>query len=142
MASRKANARYLRSVVLDLLTATIEGLPVSLAAGLAGVTPVAVYGWLDKNGEAFREKFAAAFHKAKAIAARRALEKINASGDWKAAAYWLDRNVAEYAEAGKASIAVNNTNVNVNGGLVVDDAAYDALQRLVAEQGTKGGDDE
>jgi hypothetical protein len=51
---------------------------------------------MSKNDAAFRPS-SREFERARAIAVIRNIEKLNTSKDWRAAAFWLDRNVPEFA---------------------------------------------
>lgn len=76
------------------------GMGVSLpaAAVMAGVSTSTIYSWRKQN-PAFRDQLA----KAKAEAVNKAVQVLNRSTDWRAAAFWLERQCSkEFGPKGAA----------------------------------------
>ena len=73
----------------------------SWTAAIAQIPFETVRNWMSKNDPAFRPDFLRAFERARAIAVGKNIKKIWRAKDWRAAAYWLERNIPEYAPATK-----------------------------------------
>ena len=74
-----------------------QGLPVKHACASSGLNYNTVCQWLNERTAIYDPKFDEAFGKAHAHAVKRNIKRINNSRDWKAAAFWLERNTPEFA---------------------------------------------
>jgi hypothetical protein len=73
-----------------------EGMPVKYAAADAGLVYSTVCQWLNHNSPIYDSKFDELFERAHSHAVKANIKRINKSRDWKAAAFWLERNVSEF----------------------------------------------
>ena len=87
---RKIRARARKAILLSLS----QGATISQACASAGVSRRAFYDWLQKDPR-FAEQVEIAFGKLIAVAESAIFSAIQ-RGDWKAAAWWLERRVPEY----------------------------------------------
>jgi hypothetical protein len=74
-----------------------EGLPTCHACALARLNYNTVRTWLNPKHKQYRASLDADFKAARATAVLYHLGVINESKDWRAHAWWLQRNVPEYA---------------------------------------------
>ena len=114
---------YVEDKVREFLECIAEGMPTRGAAAIAQIPFETVRNWMAKNDPAFRPDFFRAFEKARATAAQKNMRKLNDAKDWRAAAFWLERNVPEFAP--KATPA--QTTVANNKGIIMDAETCKAL---------------
>ena len=92
---------YVEDKVMEFLDCIAEGMPTRGAAAIAQIPFETVRNWMSKNDPAFRPDFLRAFERARAIAVGKNIKKLWRAKDWRAAAYWLERNVPEYVASTK-----------------------------------------
>ena len=73
-----------------------QGLPLKYATADSGLCYSTVCQWLNPRSSIHDPKFEALFDHAHARAVKTQIKRINTSRDWKAAAFWLERNTAEF----------------------------------------------
>ena len=114
---------YVEDKVTEFLDCIAEGMPTRGAAAIAQIPFETVRNWMSKTDPAFRPDFLRAFERARAIAVGKNIKKILRAKDWRAAAYWLERNVPEFAsKATPAQATVTN-----NKGIIMDEETLKAL---------------
>lgn len=79
------------------LRAISEGVPTCHAAALGRLPYDSVRAWLNPKHKQYRASLYREFERAKALCVIRHIEKINASKDWRAHAWWLERRCPEFA---------------------------------------------
>ena len=73
-----------------------QGLPLKYACADSGLCYSTVCQWLNPRSSIHDPKFEALFDSAHAQAVKSRINAINKSRDWKAAAFWLERNTPEF----------------------------------------------
>ena len=86
-----------------------QGLPIKHAAASSGLNYSTVCQWLNPRCAIHDPRFEEGFDKAHAFAVKRNIKRINASRDWKAAAFWLERNTPEFAPKSMHQHQVNQS---------------------------------
>jgi hypothetical protein len=89
------------------LDAIAQGMPTIYACNDSGLCYSTVCQWLNPNSAIHDPRFQASFDKAHAHAVKSNIKRINASRDWKAAAFWLERNTPHFAPKSFASHSFN-----------------------------------
>jgi hypothetical protein len=141
--SRRGRPRtsYVEEKVMEFLEAIAEGMPTRGAAAIAQIPFETVRNWMSKNDPAFRPDFFRAFEKAKASAARKRIKKLSESKDWRAAAFWLERNVSEYARKKVTSEVGKDIQQHRSDGIIITPERMkklsEAHDRLMAKLKTK-----
>jgi hypothetical protein len=79
-------SKYAEGVAGTVTRAAAVGVPLSAAAGIAGVSASTLYAWKAKFPE-FRDQL----DQAHAAAVGKAVRVLDESTDWRAAAWWLER---------------------------------------------------
>jgi hypothetical protein len=129
---------YVEDKVMEFLDCIAEGMPTRGAAAIAQIPFETLRNWMSKNDPAFRPDFFRAFEKARAIAVQKNIKKLNDSKDWRAAAFWLERNTEEFAPKEKAPSITNQVAVSSDKppGIILDEEtikqlsdAYDAMRK-------------
>jgi hypothetical protein len=118
---------HVEEKVMEFLEAIVECMRTRSAAAIAQIPFETVRNWLSKNDPAFRPDFFRAFEKARAIAVHKNIKKLNVAKDWRAAAFWLERNVPEFA---RKQI---NKNISDEPGTNNGDASVDTLIMTLSE---------
>lgn len=103
--------------IQSFLEAVADGMPTKYACGDSGLNYSSVSQWLNPNLPNYDPKFLELYEKAIAVAVRRNIKRINASRDWKAAAFWLERSTHEFHPKS------TQMNLSANGQASSDDSA-------------------
>jgi hypothetical protein len=83
------------------------------ACSMAGISYERMTTWLSPSNTAYKEGLNKLYQRAKAIAFSKHVEALHESKDWKAHAFWLERNEKDYAPRDKISgNVVNNIGIN------------------------------
>src|SRR5262245_34170813 len=80
------------------LTMVATGLPTCHACAMAGRSYNTVRTWLDPKHKQYRASLDSEFKRARATCVMRHIEKLNASEDWRAHAFWLERMTVEFSK--------------------------------------------
>jgi hypothetical protein len=75
---------------------------------MSGVHFESMVNWLSPSHQSYKEGLAKLYKRAKAIAFGKHVEALHDSKDWKAHAFWLERNEKDYAPRDKVSGNVIN----------------------------------
>ena len=110
------------------------------AAAIAQIPFETVRNWMSKNDPAFRPDFLRAFERARAIAVGKNIKKLWRAKDWRAAAYWLERNIPEYAPATKEG-ALRTEAGEDKQGIIMTPEAMKELSDAYDKRTTKNGSD-
>ena len=125
------------------LTAIAKGVPTCHAAALGRLPYHSVRAWLNPKHNQYRASLYREFERAKALCVIRHIEKINASKDWRAHAWWLAHMTEEFA--GKKA-RDNDDGKAPNSGIVMDaetikelSEAHDQMMERLAKQAKDSG---
>lgn len=128
MAQRGRKTKYTTKTVKAILASLRAGHPDKLACLKAGISYETFYCWKNEKPE-----FSKACHEARASAALPLINKIkdHFDKDWRAAAYLLERALPEIYGKQAEVVVNNNTTVQVETGVQVDEGK--ALEMVLAQ---------
>jgi hypothetical protein len=78
------------------------------ACSMSGISYERMTSWLNPTHSSYKEALTKLYSRAKAIAFGKHVEALHESKDWKAHAFWLERNEKDYAPRDKISGNVVN----------------------------------
>jgi hypothetical protein len=110
----KENDTYLPTAeVKQFLYCISKSYSLTHSCSMSGLHHQKVADWLNPNHSSFKEGFTKLYQRAKAMAFGTHVEALHSSKDWKAHAFWLERNEKDYAPRDKISgNVVNNIGIS------------------------------
>jgi hypothetical protein len=124
------------------LTMIAEGLPTCHACAMAGLSYNTVRTWLNPKHKQYRASLHSEVKKARATCVMRHIEKLNASEDWRAHAFWLERMTVKFS-SNKAKVHDQRDNESSESVLLANlsprksrklAAAHDAMMERLTKQ--------
>jgi hypothetical protein len=101
--------------VKEFLYCISRSFSVHHACSMAGISYQSMMTWLNPGHSSYKEGLNKLFQRAKAMAFSKHVTALHESKDWKAHAFWLERNEKEYAPRDKVSgNVVNNIGINTS----------------------------
>jgi hypothetical protein len=112
----KENDTYVPTAqVKEFLYCISKSYSVHHACSMSGVDFNTMVNWLSPSHQSYKEGLSKLFKRAKAIAFGKHVEALHDSKDWKAHAFWLERNEKDYAPKDRVpSTLINNVGFTSN----------------------------
>jgi hypothetical protein len=89
--------------VKQFLYCVSKSYSITHACSMSGIDSQQMSSWLSPPNPSYKQGLHKLFNRAKAIAFGKHVEALNESKDWKAHAFWLERNEPDYAPKDKVS---------------------------------------